>query len=298
MIKVDNNKHRQIATTVAIVFSCAGMAVYRAINPSPGEYQAMVDLHFHPIASVLGAVLPSFVLAPLTYWAVGRTMPRLATWGQSVKRQIFKSLYAVTGNWKAEHRAGLVAASLGGATLAVAIGYITSGWSRWGLANWLAHHSGDAIIWAIIGAFVIGTAVYCHRAFSAGYPTNGEVSERPSENGPATCLNSPTKEGAANRDANSAQPGGPNLATRLGKLLDDIPVGAALSLIGGVAVASFVAFKAIMGIAPPVMDAPVPDWAQVSAPVTPRQQQPPLQFDDIQASTPATPAGCASANAV
>src|SRR5581483_10518164 len=139
MIKLDHNKPRKIAITAAIVFSSAAVAVYHTFNPSPNDYQAMVDFHFHPIASVLGAVLPSFVLAPFTYWAAGRTMPRLASWVQSVKCKIFRSGYAVTRNWRPEHRAGLVAASIGGATLAVAVGYVTSGWSRWGLENWLAH---------------------------------------------------------------------------------------------------------------------------------------------------------------
>jgi hypothetical protein len=69
-------------------------------------------------------------------------------------------------NWKPEHRAGLMLACAAGAAIGLVSGYATSGLRRWSLIDWLSSYSSDAFAYAVIGAFVVGTVVYCCRMFS------------------------------------------------------------------------------------------------------------------------------------
>jgi hypothetical protein len=68
--------------------------------------------------------------------------------------------------WKPEHRAGLVVASAAGAALGVAVGYATTHWRTQFFREWLARDPAGALMWAVVGALVVGAAVYCHRVFS------------------------------------------------------------------------------------------------------------------------------------
>jgi hypothetical protein len=67
--------------------------------------------------------------------------------------------------WKAEHRAGLLAATGAGAALGIAFGYtrLRSGWL---IAAWIENRPEDVLIWALVGAVVVGACVYCYRMFS------------------------------------------------------------------------------------------------------------------------------------
>jgi hypothetical protein len=79
--------------------------------------------------------------------------------------------------WKPEHRAGLLVASAGGAALGVAVGFWTRSCSRL-TGDGLAHIIGcpsftqwagnpeEMIFWALVGAIVVGAAIYCFRTFS------------------------------------------------------------------------------------------------------------------------------------
>jgi hypothetical protein len=71
--------------------------------------------------------------------------------------------------WKPEHRVGLLIASAAGAALSVGIGYAFShprlGY-RLSFIEWIEYFPGDALFWPLIGAFVVGAAIYCYRIFS------------------------------------------------------------------------------------------------------------------------------------
>jgi hypothetical protein len=67
--------------------------------------------------------------------------------------------------WKPEHRVGLLVASAAGAALGVAIGFARM--RGWQFINWVEYEPGDALFWALIGAIVVGAAVYCYRVFSS-----------------------------------------------------------------------------------------------------------------------------------
>jgi len=57
------------------------------------------------------------------------------------------------GKWKYEDRVGLIIAAVVGALLGIVTGYV-AGKPLLGI-----------LIWALIGAVVVGGAVYCYRAF-------------------------------------------------------------------------------------------------------------------------------------
>jgi hypothetical protein len=67
--------------------------------------------------------------------------------------------------WKPEHRAALLVATVAGAALGVAFGYsrLRAGWF---IAAWIDNRPEDVLIWALVGAIVVGAAVYCYRVFS------------------------------------------------------------------------------------------------------------------------------------
>jgi hypothetical protein len=72
--------------------------------------------------------------------------------------------------WKPEHRAfALVCAA--GAAVGIAIGFLKTrgGGPRWRgdtFTQWVAHDPAGVIMWAVVGALVIGAVVYCYRIFS------------------------------------------------------------------------------------------------------------------------------------
>src|SRR5437879_6225227 len=78
-------------------------------------------------------------------------------------------------DWKPEHRAGMAVASAAGAVVSIVVGYANNDWRlrRAGFSYWLSHYPADVLMWAIVGALVVGAAVYSYRVFS----TQG-VSER------------------------------------------------------------------------------------------------------------------------
>ena len=67
--------------------------------------------------------------------------------------------------WKPEHRAGLLVATGAGAALGVAFGY-TRLRAGWFIGAWIESRPEDVLIWALVGAIVVGAAVYCYRVFS------------------------------------------------------------------------------------------------------------------------------------
>lgn len=79
MMKPETIKRAQIVGTGLVVLVLGGLAVQRTLNPASYDHQAMIDLHFHPIASILGALLPTVIISvPFVYWIFGRIMRRMA----------------------------------------------------------------------------------------------------------------------------------------------------------------------------------------------------------------------------
>ncbi len=67
--------------------------------------------------------------------------------------------------WKPEHRAGFLVATAAGAALGIAFGFtlLPRGWH---ISDWFDRRLDDVAIWAIIGAMIVGGAIYCYRIFS------------------------------------------------------------------------------------------------------------------------------------
>ena len=80
--KPDKIKLLQMAVTSSWVLGSGWFAVERTLNPQ--SFQASIDLNEHPIASIIGALIPTVVLAPLAYWMFGPTARRIAA--RSVQR--------------------------------------------------------------------------------------------------------------------------------------------------------------------------------------------------------------------
>jgi hypothetical protein len=49
----------------------------------------------------------------------------------------------------------------------VALGFIITHWRGESFTHWLESYPSDAALWALIGAFVVGGAIYSHRIFSS-----------------------------------------------------------------------------------------------------------------------------------
>lgn len=194
--KLSGNRLQRVAVTAAIVLSAAAVTIYHALNPDPNDYEAFADLRFHPMAYVLGDLFPTFLLAPVVYWMTGRPMERLTAWAQGVKFGIFSIGYIATSTWRPEHRVGLAVACSGGAVLGIATGYVTSGLARWGFIAWLDRRFDDAMIWALIGAFLAGTAVYCYQIFSQGEATKEGPNAQPTVGVPVISKNNHSGEAA------------------------------------------------------------------------------------------------------
>jgi hypothetical protein len=78
VMKPEKVKHLQIIGALLIVFIVGVVAVQSSLNPAPYDKQAMIDLNYHPVASILGALVPAIILAPFVYWIFGRTFRRMA----------------------------------------------------------------------------------------------------------------------------------------------------------------------------------------------------------------------------
>ena len=68
--------------------------------------------------------------------------------------------------WKPEHRAGLLVACMAGAAVGVAVGFSMRYRGAGTFASWVEYDASSAIFWAIVGAIVVGAAIYCYRVFS------------------------------------------------------------------------------------------------------------------------------------
>ena len=70
--------------------------------------------------------------------------------------------------WKREHVIALIVAIFAGAGLGLAFGFSQRQYRTFGLIEWIRSASGssDAILWAVIGAVVVGGAVFAWRQFS------------------------------------------------------------------------------------------------------------------------------------
>jgi hypothetical protein len=69
-------KRVQILGTILFVLVIGGTSVHRVLNPDPYDQQARIGVAEHPIASAIGAVAPSIILAPFVYWMFGRVFRR------------------------------------------------------------------------------------------------------------------------------------------------------------------------------------------------------------------------------
>lgn len=69
--------------------------------------------------------------------------------------------------WKPEHRAGLLVASGAGAAVGIAIGFSMRFRGAGTFTSWIEYNADSALFWALVGAIVVGAAVYCYQVFSA-----------------------------------------------------------------------------------------------------------------------------------
>jgi len=75
--------------------------------------------------------------------------------------------------WKPEHRAGLLVATAAGAAVAVAVGYTRTRLRGETFIDWVK--PGDVLFWALVGAIVVGAAIYCYRvSFTDGAATKNK----------------------------------------------------------------------------------------------------------------------------
>jgi TPR repeat protein len=81
LVRLDRIKKLQIILTASCVVFLGARAVYEALHPSRSDYdylQLVANLNAHPLASILGALLPAVILSPLAYWMFGRILRRNA----------------------------------------------------------------------------------------------------------------------------------------------------------------------------------------------------------------------------
>lgn len=70
-------------------------------------------------------------------------------------------------HWKPEHLMALAVAIFVGAGLGLAFGFSQRSLTTFGLIRWMqSSEANDAVLWAAIGAFVVGGAVFVWRSFS------------------------------------------------------------------------------------------------------------------------------------
>jgi hypothetical protein len=65
------SKKQRIFFVVSLSLLLSGMAAWRALTPNPDNEQAVLDVETHPVASAVGAAIPSLLLAPFAYWFSG-----------------------------------------------------------------------------------------------------------------------------------------------------------------------------------------------------------------------------------
>ncbi len=81
LVRFDRIQSQQIIITVMCLLIGGGFAVHGALHPSRSNYdylQLVANLNAHPIASVLGALLPAILFSPLVYWMSGWVLRRNA----------------------------------------------------------------------------------------------------------------------------------------------------------------------------------------------------------------------------
>jgi hypothetical protein len=66
------DKKKRIILTVSVFVVVAGQAVWSAFHPADWNEQAKIDLQYHPVARVIGSLIPTMVLLPVFYWFTGR----------------------------------------------------------------------------------------------------------------------------------------------------------------------------------------------------------------------------------
>src|SRR5712691_7057430 len=78
MMKPEATKRLQIMLTALFVLVSGGFAVHGVLNLPPDDIQRIVNFHYHPIASIAGALTPTIILMPFVYWMFGRICRRIA----------------------------------------------------------------------------------------------------------------------------------------------------------------------------------------------------------------------------
>lgn len=70
-------KRFQILATLLVVLFSGWLAVQSASNPASSDLQARIDFQYHPIARLVGALIPVIICAPFVYWILGRICRRI-----------------------------------------------------------------------------------------------------------------------------------------------------------------------------------------------------------------------------
>ena len=66
--------------------------------------------------------------------------------------------------WKSAHRMALAVSIVAGGAAGNIVGYYHFGRSN--MSDWFEYRTGEAFVWAVTGAIIVGAAIYVRRVFS------------------------------------------------------------------------------------------------------------------------------------
>ena len=68
MIDAKLIKPFRILSSLVVGGVIAGQAVYRTLHPASYDQQASLDLALHPVAAIIGSLIPAIISVPCFYW--------------------------------------------------------------------------------------------------------------------------------------------------------------------------------------------------------------------------------------
>jgi len=68
--------------------------------------------------------------------------------------------------WKTEHLIAIAICTTAGGLLGLMIGFVLDRGFGWTFSAWFARNSGEAFLWIVTGALVVGAPLYAWRSFS------------------------------------------------------------------------------------------------------------------------------------
>jgi len=71
-------KRFQIGSAALFSLITGGQSILRTLSPPPYDSQSQEELLYHPIASIVGSLIPTIIAVPMIYWMTGRIYRRIA----------------------------------------------------------------------------------------------------------------------------------------------------------------------------------------------------------------------------